>query len=279
MERDRSSAAALGGVVPIPEAGIDYERANAARMYDWFLGGSHNFAVDREQAARVLEHLPDIVTIARANRAYLGRVVRWCAERGIDQFLDLGSGVPTVGNVHEVARRVARAARVAYVDFEPVAVAHGRELLAGDDAATVTFADLRDPPGVMTAPGVAGLLDLTRPVAVLAVAVLHFVPDQPRPVADLLRDYWSHLVPGSVLAFSHSSHDQDDEALGARVQAGADAYRGSATESTLRSRAELRALLHGLAVVPPGIVDVTAWPAPRPGADPAGLYAGVGVVP
>src|SRR6202012_1061469 len=154
------------------EAGIDFDRANAARMYDHFLGGGHNFAVDRDVAEKVAVGNPDIAAVARATRADLGRVVRWCRAAGIDQFLDLGSGVPTVGNVHEIAHQTHPGARVAYVDFEPVAVAHAQALLAQDPGgATVTIprADLRDPASVLAAPGVADLLDLARPVALLAI--------------------------------------------------------------------------------------------------------------
>ncbi|MCD2195446.1 SAM-dependent methyltransferase [Actinomycetospora endophytica] len=135
------------------EAGIDFERANAARIYDYILGGSHNFAVDREQAARTMAAYPDITRSAQANRAFLGSVVRWCLERGIDQFLDLGSGVPTVGNVHEIAHAIDPGVRIAYVDFEPVAVAHAQEITADLPSVTVTRADVRDPESVFAAPG------------------------------------------------------------------------------------------------------------------------------
>ncbi|MET0190694.1 MAG: SAM-dependent methyltransferase, partial [Pseudonocardia sediminis] len=132
----------------------DLERANAARMYDYLLGGAHNFAVDREAADRALARRADLGEVARANRRFLGRVVRRCLDDGIDQFLDLGSGVPTVGNVHEIAHAAAPDARVAYVDIEPVAVAAGRSLVAGSDLVTVTHGDLREPAAVLGAPTV-----------------------------------------------------------------------------------------------------------------------------
>lgn len=254
------------------EAGIDFERANAARMYDYFLGGSHNFAVDRAQAKQVLASYPHAVWAARSQRAFLGRVVGFCLEQGIDQFLDLGSGVPTAGNVHEIALDVAPVAKVAYVDFEPVAVAHAREIVADLDTVGVTRADLRDVDRVLHAPEVAELLDFGRPVAVLAVAVLHFVPED---IARILARYRAALVPGSVVALTHASDDLDDAEVGAAIRAGAEAYRGSATEMTLRPRHEVAALLDGLDVVEPGLVDLTDWPVPDPESAPAGGYAAV----
>jgi SAM-dependent methyltransferase len=239
------------------EAGIDFERANAARIYDYILGGSHNFAVDREQAARTMAAYPDIARSARANRAFLGSVVRWCLARGVDQFLDLGSGVPTVGNVHEIALAVDPDARVAYVDFEPVAVAHAQEITADLPGVSVTRADVRDPDSVLGAPGVADLLDLDRPVGLLMVAVLHFVSEDP---VGLVARYRDALAPGSVVAMSHNSDDHDDPHLAAALHGVAEAMRGSATELTLRDRAALSALVTGLQVVPPGLVDVVDWP-------------------
>lgn len=249
----------------------DVGRANAARMYDYLLGGGHNFAVDREHIARLIEANPDVAVLARSNRAVLGRVVRWCVERGIDQFLDLGSGVPTVGNVHEVAP----SARVAYVDNEPVAVAHSTEIVADVDGVTITDADLRDADAVLAAPGVTAVIDLDRPLALLAVSCLHFVPGDLRPV---LARYRRRLAPGSVLAISHASADVDDAAVAARMTAMAAAFRTSASPQTLRDRAEIAGLFDGFAIVPPGIVDLTAWPEPRPGAVCTGGLVAVGVL-
>ncbi len=270
-----------GGRWPTPqaalEAGIDFDRANAARMYDHFLGGGHNFAVDREVAEKVASGNPDIAAVARANRAYLGRVVRWCLAAGIDQFLDLGSGVPTVGNVHEIAHQTHAAARVAYVDFEPVAVAHAQAILAEDPGratVTITRADLRDPASVLAAPGVADLLDLGRPVALLAIAVLHFVPDPTARAA--LDEYRAAMAPGSALAISHASDDHDDPVVAERVRGAAAGYAHSATPLILRGRGELRDLFAGFELVPPGLVDVRDWPVPQPDQPGAGGYGGVG---
>ncbi|RZT86775.1 O-methyltransferase involved in polyketide biosynthesis [Pseudonocardia sediminis] len=255
----------------------DLERANAARMYDYLLGGAHNFAVDREAAEHALARRADLGEVARANRRFLGRVVRRCLDEGIGQFLDLGSGVPTVGNVHEIAHAGAPDARVAYVDIEPVAVAAGRSLVAGSDLVTVTHGDLRDPAAVLGAPTVAQHLDLTRPVAVLAVAVLHFVPGD---LTALLAGYRDALVPGSVLALSHGSDDVDDPELAARVRAGVEAYRGTASEAHLRTRAEIVDALGGAdALLPPGLVDLEDWPDAqdtRPATGMVGAVARIG---
>ena len=255
------------------EAGIDFDRANAARIDDYLLGGACNFVVDREQAAKILVQNPDMGYVCQANRTFLGRAVAWCLARGIDQFLDLGSGVPTVGNVHEIALARRPGARIAYVDFEPVAVAHARELIEGLDGVAVTRADMRDPDQVLAAPGGRDLLDLTRPVALLTVAVLHFVPDPDLPA--ILARYRDALARGSVHVITHGSADHDDPDLAARTRAIQDGYRGSATEVVLRSRAEIAALLGGHGLVAPGMVDIVDWPVPDPGARPTGGYAAI----
>ena len=258
-------------------SGIDFELANAARIYDYLLGGGHNFAVDREQAARILDGNPDMERVCRANRAYLGRVVAWCVDQGIEQFLDLGSGVPTVGNVHEIAHRTAPQARVAYVDFEPVAVAHAHEIVRDLETVTITRADLRDPDSVLTAPGVAELLDWSRPVALLSVAVLHFIAD-PR-LSEILARYRAALAPGSVQALSHGSADLDDAEVAERIRRAAEGYRGSATEAHLRSRAEIHGLLGDLELVGPGLVDIVHWPRPEANQALTGAYAAVARMP
>ncbi|HEY2222545.1 SAM-dependent methyltransferase, partial [Actinomycetospora sp.] len=182
---------------------------------------------------------------------------------------------PTVGNVHEIAHGIDPGARIAYVDFEPVAVAHAREITADLGPVTVTRAGVRDPESVFADPGVARLLDLTRPVGVLMVAVLHFVADD---AAGLVGRYRDALAPGSVVAMSHNSDDQDDPALAAALHGVGEAMRGSATELTLRTRAELSAFFAGLDLVPPGLVDVADWPTPG-AAPPVGVYGAAGIVP
>jgi hypothetical protein len=251
---------------------VDPEVPNAARMYDYYLGGSHNFAADRAAAEKVKAAIPYAVDVARANRFFLQRAVRFCVEEGLDQFLDLGSGIPTVGNVHEAARPLNPAARVAYVDNEPVTVASAAALLEGDLLASITAADIRDPDSVFAAPGVCDLLDLTRPVALLTVAVLPFVPDEDDP-AVLAEHYRSRLAPGSIHVLSHGTADHDP----AEIRALTSVYRTTANPVTLRTRDEVAALLRGTELVEPGLVDATDWrPEDTIGIQHRGLWAAVG---
>jgi Protein of unknown function (DUF574). len=251
---------------------VDVDTPNAARMYDYHLGGSYNFVVDRAAAERTRAVMPWVAEAIRANRAFLGRAVRFCQQQGIDQFLDLGSGIPTVGNVHEMARVADPAARVAYVDNEAVAAACGTAMLVDDPLATMSQADLRDPEAVLSAPGVWDLLDFTRPVALLTVAVLHFVPDAADPTS-ILAHYRGRLVPGSVHVLSHATADNDPEV----AAAGAATYLDTSNPVTVRTRDEVAALLDGLELVEPGLVDATDWrPDDGAVAGHAGYYAAVG---
>src|SRR5215470_9279763 len=169
---------------------IDLDRPSIARVYDFFLGGSHNFAVDRAMAEQLLTLAPDVAEIMRANRAFLRRAVRFMVGEGINQFLDIGSGIPTVGNVHEVAQAADPDARVVYVDIDPVAYAHSRAMLKGNDKVVIVRADLREPDVILGSPEVAQLLDLSRPVGLLIVSVLHFIEDslEPQPAVARLRE-------------------------------------------------------------------------------------------
>ncbi|CAM5594092.1 SAM-dependent methyltransferase [Streptomyces violaceorubidus] len=154
---------------------IDISVPSVSRIYDFYLGGSHNFEVDREAARRAMEFMPGLPKIMQANRAFMRRAVRFAADEGIDQFLDIGSGIPTFGNVHEVAGRSRPGARVVYVDHDPVAVAHSEAVLAVNDDADVVAGDLLKPREILASPQVERLIDLNRPVALLLVAILHFV--------------------------------------------------------------------------------------------------------
>ncbi|MHA6804095.1 SAM-dependent methyltransferase [Salinifilum ghardaiensis] len=238
---------------PPPE--VNDAQPNSARMYDFLLGGSANFAVDREAVADMQRVFPDAAHYAGCNRAFLGRVVRYLCRIGIDQFLDLGSGVPTVGNVHEIALAENPAARVAYVDHEPVAVHHARRLLgAGEERVSVTQADLRDPDAVWNAPGVTGLLDLTRPVGLLAVGVLPFVLGG--EARALMTEYHRRLAPGSYAAVSHLAQlGMTDEQLAA----GLEVMRRTPTPEEPRTVDEVREVLAAYALVEPGIVPVPTW--------------------
>src|SRR3712207_4400993 len=168
-------------------AEVDLSRPSAARVYDYYLGGSHNLEIDRRMAREAISLWPELPTIMQANRAFLRRAVRYLAERGITQFLNIGSGIPTVGNVHEAAQQAHAGARVVYVDSDPVAVAHSRAILAGDERTAVVHADLREPETILDDPTVRTTLDLDQPVAVLMVAVLHFVSDEDDPFGAVAR--------------------------------------------------------------------------------------------
>jgi SAM-dependent methyltransferase len=251
---------------------FDPEVPNPARMYDCFLGGSHNFAVDRAAAARVLAVMPWAVDAVRANRFFLNRAVRFCVSEGIDQFLDLGSGIPAAGSVHETAQALAPRARVAYVDNEPVTVTSATALLDDVPLTTITDADLRDPDAVFDAPGVRDLLDLTRPVALLTGAVLHYVPDEARP-ASLIAHYHRSLAPGSVHVLSHATADHDPAEM-AEVRR---LYGGTGLPLTFRARSDVAALFCGAQLVEPGLVDATEWrPQDTVGTQHRGFWAGIG---
>jgi hypothetical protein len=263
---------------------LDTEHANAARMYDYFLGGFHNFEADRRAARAAEAARPGVQATARANRSFLWRAVRYLAEEcGISQFLDLGSGVPTVGNVHEVAQRINPEARVVYVDNEPVAVQASRKLLEGNPNATIIAADLLDPDVVLDHPETRRLLDLDKPLAVMLVSVLHFVPDQETAVA-VTRRYIDAMASGSYLTISHFSDPALVGADPARVEAASDVYRTTTNPATWRTREQIEELFTGVEMVPPGVVHIIEW---RADTDPRSLenrdhitmHAGVGRKP
>jgi len=241
----------------IPE-GVDPERPSIARIYDFYLGGNHNLPADREAAREVIEVMPELPDIMRINRAFLRR----CA--GMRNFLDLGSGIPTAGNVHEIAQAVDPTARVVYVDSDPVAVAHSREILSGNDRALVVAADLREPEAVLGHPEVNRLLllGLGEPIAVLMSAVLHFVPDDDEAAA-LIAAYRHAMPSGSYLAISHASHRQESAE---RVGRAADQYSRTVAPMKLRTLDDVASLLKGFELVDPGIVYCSQWrPDPEDG--------------
>jgi SAM-dependent methyltransferase len=233
---------------------IDISRPNPARMYDCFLGGSHNFAVDRTAAEQAIEVWPELPTVLRANRSFLRRAVQHLVAAGIDQFVDLGSGIPTVGNVHEVARQLNPATRVVYVDIDPVAVAHSRTILTDDPNATVIHADLRDPQRILADPALTALVDLTKPVAVLMVAVLHFVPDNDDPRA-IVSTYFDAVAPGSHLVLSHATHEVRPERRAAFERL----YAQTTNPLYMRSRAEITAMFDRFTPIEPGVVYLPQW--------------------
>jgi len=259
----------------VPE-GIDADRPTAARIYDYLLGGFHNFAVDREVARAAMAAMPDVATQAKANRAFVHRAVRYLVGQGVTQFLDLGSGIPTLGNVHEIARQASPEARVLYVDIDPIAVAHGRHILAGTPGVAVVQADLRAPETVLAAPETRETLRLDRPVAVLAVAVLHAVPDADAPAAVLarLRDA---LRGGSWLTIAHGTHDSRPEEAGRLTELSS----RTNTPLTTRTRDQIAAFFDGYELVEPGLVWAPQWRPDPPESVPAqpersGNLVGVG---
>jgi SAM-dependent methyltransferase len=257
--------------------GIDLDRPSAARIYDYWLGGSHNFAIDREIARGVTAAVPDTARIMQANRAFLHRAVGFLVEQGVRQFLDLGSGIPTLGNVHEVAQKAAPGSRVVYVDIDPVAVAHSRHILTGNDNATVIQGDLRNPPSILGDPVVRRHLDFDQPTAVLMMAVLHFVPDSDDPHG-IISQFSAALAPGSYLVLSHGTTDGLSPE---QQEIGADMFRRTATPYIGRSKAEVLNLFDGFDLVEPGLVWSVQWRPEHPdevGDTPerSAAYVGVG---
>jgi SAM-dependent methyltransferase len=256
--------------------GIDLSRASVARAYDYWLGGSHNFAVDREFARKIIAVMPDVRLMARANRAFLHRAVWFMIDAGVRQFLDIGSGIPTVGNVHEIAQKVDPLARVVYVDTDPVAVAHSEQILAGNDGACVIEEDLRRPESILAHPQTRALLDFGRPVGLLLVSVLHAVSDDDDPVG-LVSRLCRALSPGSFVAISHATADSRPDEMSEAQQLS----RQTTTPGTVRTREEVERFFHALELVEPGVVWSPQWRPQSPddvGAHPErmGFYVGVG---
>lgn len=235
-------------------AGVDVTRPSLARVYDYVLGGAHNFAVDRELGEQLIRTSPDLALTMRSNRVFLRRAVRFLAEQGIRQFLDIGSGVPTVGNVHEVARQVAPKSTVVYVDVDPVAVAHSEAILAGVPGAGVICADLREPDRILAEARRSGLIDFGQPVAVLLAGVVHFVPGSDDP-GKLLARLREALPPGSFLLLSHATFDGQSREVG-------EAQRLSARTATPlypRPYVEILGYFGRMTLVEPGLVYIPLW--------------------
>ncbi|MGK5631093.1 SAM-dependent methyltransferase [Streptomyces sp. URMC 123] len=257
--------------------GIDLTVPSVSRIYDYYLGGSHNFEIDREAARKAIEIMPGLPKIMQANRAFMRRAVRYAVDRGVTQFLDIGSGIPTFGNVHEVAQAAHPGARVVYVDNDPVAVAHSRAVLEGNAHAGIAAADLRKPAEILSSPEAVRLLDFERPVALLLVAVLHFMADDEDPwgrVAEL-RDA---LAPGSLVVLTHASTEGGpmSDRQGDQVE---DVYRNATSPLFFRSRGEVQRFFDGFEMVDPGLVSMPDWRPDTPDAleDPV-AYSGFGGV-
>jgi hypothetical protein len=260
---------------------IDTSRPHPARMYDYYLGGKDNYLVDREAAATVLQAMPEVRDIARENRAFMQRSVRYLVgEAGIRQIIDIGTGIPAAGNVHEVAQQIEPGARVAYVDNDPIVHVHASALLTGQGSTGIVLADLRDPQAILSHPKIRELIDPAEPAALLLVAILHFITDEEAPgaIIDAFRDA---LAPGSYLALSHGTADFHDQAL---TDAGTAVYSRATAPLVLRGHAEVAALFRGWDLLEPGVVQVPLW---RPDGKPLrprqlakiGIYGGIGRKP
>jgi hypothetical protein len=246
--------------------GVDEDVPNVARIYDYFLGGNDNFAADRAAAAKIAQTAPEVVQRVRENRDFLGRAVEFLATAGIRQFLDVGTGLPTQNSVHQVARRVVPAARVAYVDYDPAVIGHAQALLAGDQDAIAIEADMREPAVILRRVTEQEVISLDQPVAVLMLAVLHFVPDTAQ-AAQIVATFRDRMAPGSYLAISHATAgnmNSDDLAQAKQIYASS-----SAGSITLRTPDEIEALFDGLELQEPGVVPVAYWRPRSRGADPA----------
>jgi len=235
--------------------GIDLNRPSASRVYDFYLGGFHNFSSDREMAERAIKDWPDLPLIMRSNRAFLRRSVTYLVEQGVRQFLDIGSGIPTVGNVHEIAQDLAPESRIVYVDIDPIAVAHSEAILADNPNATIVAGDFRRPEELLADSTVTETLDLDQPVALLLNALLHFVGDDDHP-ADVIATFRDGLAPGSYLSISHATHELHPPEL---TDFHRDLYRKTATPMTMRTRTEVEAMFDGFTLVEPGIVLSDYW--------------------
>ena len=256
---------------------IDTSRPHSARMYDYFIGGKNHFAADRKTAAEVLRKSPSVRIAARENRACLGRAIRYLtAEAGIRQFLDIGTGLPTTNNVHEVAQAVAPASRVVYVDNDPLVLSHARALLTSAPEGRTAYiqGDLRSPEAILSSPVVREVLDFSQPIALILVAVLHFMPDEFKPAATMAT-LLDGLPSGSYLAASHATLEtHPDPAAATR------AYQSAGVPMQLRGADEFASLaFSGLELVPPGVVLVSEWrptgTGPRPTPGEVNVYGGV----
>ncbi len=256
---------------------IDTSKAHSARVYDYYLGGKDNYAADRETGDKAMQSWRAVRTAVRENRAFLGRAVRYLvAEAGIRQFLDIGTGLPSANNVHEVAQAVAPEARVVYVDNDPIVLAHARALLAGTPEGRTEYidADLRQPDKILASAAVRETLDLTQPVALMLVAILHFLTDDDNP-ADVVATLLDALPPGSYLVASHVTPEHDPVGVGGLVRA----YRQGGIPAQVRTAADFTTLaFSGLKLIDPGVVLVSEWRQPevkKPTPEEVNWYGGV----
>ncbi|WP_081438984.1 SAM-dependent methyltransferase [Pseudofrankia asymbiotica] len=264
-------------------AEIDTSTAHPARRYDYWLGGKDNFKADRESGDAVAAAFPEVRTAAIENRAFMRRVARFLAgEAGIDQFLDIGTGIPTSPNLHEIAQSFNPTARVVYVDNDPIVLAHARARLDSDPNGSTVYldADIRRPDDILAHPDVRQALDFSRPLALMVVAVLHFVPDADDPYRVVSR-LVSELPPGSYVVLSHATSDFMPPSTATEVN---DADKATKVTFQFRGHDEFARFFDGLEIMPPGITSVAHWHAddesqPRPTAAETAVYGAVARVP
>jgi hypothetical protein len=246
----------MGNTDGITSRGVHSHVPNVARIYDYLLGGKDNFAADRAAAAKIAEAAPEVVRRVRENREFLGRAVRFLAASGIRQFLDIGTGLPTQENVHQVARRLVPAARVVYVDNDPVVVLHAQALLATDRGTIAIEADMREPAAILRQVTEQGFIDLAQPVAILMLAVLHFIPDSAQ-AAQIVATFREQMAEGSYLVITHAT--AGNMSAGNLAQAVQTYSASSAGSITPRSHEQIKALFGGLELEEPGVVPVAQW--------------------
>jgi SAM-dependent methyltransferase len=246
---------------PRESPALDPTVPNVARMYDYMLGGKENYASDRAAVAKLTEMAPAVPTFARLNRAFLHRAVRFAASQGVSQFLDVGAGLPTQESVHEVARTVTPAARAVYVDNDPVVAAHSRALLGRTPDVAFVGGDIRDPASLLGDPEITGLIDFSRPVCVLLLAILHFVTDAEDP-ARLVAAIRDALAPGSYLIMSHGTAHGAPPQVAARSGEAGRVYDNATSRITYRDPAEVSQFLKGFSLVEPGLVHISQWRPP-----------------
>jgi hypothetical protein len=238
------------------EVDLQFDRAHSARMYNYYLGGRTNFQADREAVGRVMAVFPHALSAARENRAFMRRSTGYLAKRGLRQFLDIGTGIPTTPNLHEIAQQVAPEARVVYVDNDPIVLAHAQALLRSGPHGRTAYvpADLNHPQEILAHPVLRATLDLGRPVALSLNAVLHFIPDQAAAYA-IVEAFKSALAPGSALVLSHGTGDFAPMAATALERA----YGAAGTPVRARTKAEITAFFTGWDLVEPGLVTTYRW--------------------
>jgi len=254
--------------------GVEADRPSIARVYDFLLGGHHNYAADRELARRILQAEPNARHVVAENRAFLGRAVNYMVQAGVSQFIDLGSGIPTQENVHQIAQRGNPEARIVYVDSDASVFAHSRHLLRGNPLAAIINADMRKPTAILAHPEVSRLIDFSQPVGLLMITVLHFVPDS-QDVYGIMAAYTQTLAPGSYLAISHATSDPLPDTA-KKVE---ELSKKSATTAYIRTAEEIGRFFTGYELVEPGLVYMPLWRhdgevPDRP--EQTWLYAGVG---